>query len=55
MEAKRTAMEKQEDKTIKVGVGVLIFNDKNQLLLGLRKSTHGGGSGCPPGVQLEYG
>ena len=48
-------MEKQEDKTIKVGVGVLIFNDKNQLLLGLRKSTHGGGSWCPPGGHMEYG
>lgn len=55
MKAKRTATEKQEDKTIKVGVGVLIFNDKNQLLLGLRKSTHGGGSWCPPGGHLEYG
>lgn len=40
---------------IKVGVGVYIFNDKNQLLLGLRKSNHAKGTWCPPGGHMEYG
>jgi hypothetical protein len=48
-------MEKKKDKAIKVGVGVLIFNDKKQLLPGLRKSAHGNGTWCPPGGHLEYG
>ncbi|MBR4106579.1 MAG: NUDIX domain-containing protein [Alphaproteobacteria bacterium] len=43
------------EKIIKVGVGVYIFNQKQQLLLGLRKSLHGNGTWCPPGGHLEYG
>lgn len=43
------------ENTIKVGVGVYIFNQKNQLLLGLRKSKHGNGTWCPPGGHMEYG
>lgn len=42
-------------KTIKVGVGVYIFNNQKQLLLGLRKSKHGCGTWCPPGGHMEYG
>lgn len=44
-----------EEKIIKVGVGVLIYNDKDELLLGLRKSKHGAGTWCPPGGHVEYG
>jgi 8-oxo-dGTP diphosphatase len=40
---------------IKVGVGVYIFNNKNQVLLGLRKSEHANGTWCPPGGHMEYG
>lgn len=47
----RNNMEKQ----IKVGVGLYIFNPKNQLLLGLRKSDHEKGTWCPPGGHMEYG
>ncbi len=43
------------EKIIKVGIGTYIFNDKNQVLLGLRKSPHGEGTWCPPGGHLEYG
>ena len=43
------------EKTIKVGVGVLIFDKEQKLLLGLRKSSHGYGKWCPPGGHVEYG
>lgn len=39
----------------KVGVGVYIFNDKNEILLGRRRNAHGEGSWCPPGGHLEFG
>lgn len=42
-------------KSVQVGVGLYIFNDKNQLLLGLRKSSHDNGSWCPPGGHMEFG
>src|SRR5437660_320418 len=37
-----------------VGVGVLIFRD-GQVLLGLRRGSHGAGTWSPPGGHLEYG
>src|SRR5437763_1133145 len=37
-----------------VGVGVLIFRDGN-VLLGLRRGSHGAGTWSPPGGHLEYG
>lgn len=43
------------ENTVRVGVGVYIFNEQNQLLLGLRKSRHGNATWCPPGGHLEYG
>ena len=43
------------EKIVRVGVGLYIFNEKNQLLLGLRKSAHDGGTWCPPGGHQEYG
>ena len=43
------------EKTVKVGVGLYLINDKQHLLLGLRKSPHGNGTWCPPGGHLEYG
>ena len=39
----------------KVGLGVLIFNHKNQILLGKRKNAHGEASWAPPGGHLEFG
>ena len=43
------------EKIVRVGVGLYIFNEKNQLLLGLRKSPHDCGTWCPPGGHLEFG
>ncbi len=43
------------ENIIKVGIGVYLFNDKKQVLLGLRKSPHGQGTWCPPGGHLEFG
>lgn len=39
----------------KVGLGVLIFNQHNQLLMGKRITSHGSGDICPVGGHLEYG
>lgn len=36
-------------------VGVYILNDKNQLLLMLRTSSHCNGTWSPPGGKIEYG
>lgn len=44
-----------DEKTIKVGLGLYILNDRGQVLLGLRKAKHGEGTWCPPGGHLEYG
>ena len=38
----------------KVGVGVHIFNSKNQILLGLRTNSHGSNTWSAPGGHLEY-
>lgn len=43
------------EKIVRVGLGLYIFNDKHQILLGLRKSKHGQGTWCPPGGHMEYG
>jgi 8-oxo-dGTP diphosphatase len=44
-----------KNKRPKVGLGVYILNDKNQLLLLKRASAHGSGSWCPPGGHIEFG
>ena len=38
----------------RVGVGVLIFNENNQILLGQRQGSHGHLSWQPPGGHLEF-
>jgi 8-oxo-dGTP diphosphatase len=39
----------------KVGLGVYIINENNQLLLMKRAGSHGSGTWCPPGGHLEFG
>lgn len=39
----------------KVGVGILIMNDQNEILLGERIGSHGEGLWCYPGGHLEWG
>lgn len=39
----------------KVGVGVLIFNHKGEMLLGKRKNAHGNALWGNPGGHLEFG
>jgi 8-oxo-dGTP diphosphatase len=44
-----------EKKYPKVGIGVMIINDNDEFLLGLRRSSHGAGEWCFPGGHLEWG
>lgn len=39
----------------KIGIGVLIFNKQNQILLGKRINSHGMATWGPPGGNLEFG
>lgn len=45
----------KEKKHPRVGIGVMIQNDKGQVLMGLRKGSHGAGEWCFPGGHLEFG
>jgi len=42
-------------KKPQVGIGVLIFNDQHELLLGKRAGSHGKLTYAPPGGHLEFG
>jgi len=46
---------KMEDKPVRVGVAVIIFNNKDEVLLGKRKGSHGAGTWSLPGGRMEYG
>ncbi len=51
-------MEKNADGSERrpyVGVGILILNDKEEVLLGLRIASHGTGEWSFPGGHLEFG
>ncbi len=48
-------MNNLEKKYPKVGIGVMIKNDKGEVLLGLRKGSHGAGEWSFPGGHLEFG
>lgn len=45
----------KQNRCPKVGLGILIFNNFNQILLGQRKNAHGASSWGPPGGHLEFG
>lgn len=40
---------------VRVGVGLFIFNEQGQVLLGLRKGSHASGTWAAPGGHLEMG
>lgn len=42
------------EKFVRVGTGVLLFQDGN-VLLGKRKGSHGAGLWAPPGGHIEFG
>lgn len=46
---------KDKPETPKVGVGVIIFNNNNKILLGKRKGSHGAGLWGLPGGHIELG
>ena len=46
---------KKEPALPQIGVGVLIFNTNNQILLGKRIGSHGASTWAPPGGHLELG
>lgn len=43
------------DKRPFIGIGVLLINNENQILLGKRKNSHGDSYWAPPGGHLEFG
>lgn len=44
-----------KERRPRIGVGVMILNDKGQVLLGKRKASHGTGEWCYPGGHQEFG
>lgn len=45
----------EENKYPRVGIGVMIQNAKGEVLLGLRKGSHGAGEWSFPGGHLDFG
>lgn len=43
------------NKQVAVGIGIIIYNEHDQILLGKRKNAHGAGCWAPPGGYLEFG
>ena len=51
----KTSFENKKNAMPRVGLGVLIFNKQDEILLGKRKNSHGSASWGPPGGHLEFG
>ena len=45
----------KDKKYPRVGIGVMIQNEEGEILLGLRKGSHGAGEWSFPGGHLEMG
>jgi 8-oxo-dGTP diphosphatase len=43
------------ENQVRVGIGVLVFDTQNRMLLGQRLSKHGEGTWSPPGGHQEFG
>ena len=48
-------MDNIEKKYPRVGIGAIIENENGEVLMGLRKGSHGAGEWCCPGGGLEFG
>ncbi|MEX2007955.1 MAG: NUDIX hydrolase [Candidatus Spechtbacterales bacterium] len=48
-------MEQDLPESVKVGLGVFVFDDKNRILFLKRKGAHGGETWGLPGGKLEHG
>jgi 8-oxo-dGTP diphosphatase len=46
-------MKKKETPIVKAGVGVIIINKENKVLVGKRKGSHGAGLWAFPGGHIE--
>lgn len=44
----------EEKKYPRIGIGVMIENERGELLMGLRQGSHGSGEWCFPGGHLEF-
>ena len=43
------------DKTVKIGVGVLVYDKAGKFLLMKRTGSHGEGTWAPPGGHIDFG
>ena len=50
-----TSQTNLEKKYPRVGIGVLIENENGEVLLGLRRGSHGEGEWSFPGGHLDFG
>lgn len=48
-------MKNNNNKAVRVGIGVLVINKEGKILLGKRKSEHGQNTYSIPGGHLEFG
>ena len=48
-------MRDNSNNQVRVGVGVLIFDEKGRVLLIKRTGSHGAGTWAPPGGHLDFG
>lgn len=52
--ARKMALDVAPPPAVRVGVAVVLFNESRQVLMGLRKGGHGGGTWSFPGGHVEF-
>lgn len=50
-----SAEQEKKEKRVDIGVGVVIFNNKNEVLMIKRKGVHGAGEWAFPGGSVKFG